>query len=324
MLTHLRSLRSILVCALLALLPVAAAAATPKYTFVEPAERNVVYGMDHGAALLLDVYRPTRPNGLALIFVMGTGFTAEGEYGDIPLKQLNRHLVDVGIFAPLFGGTGHAFDPALAAGFTVFSLNHRLAPAHTWKTQIRDCQRAVQWVRFHAKTYGINPARIGGLGHSSGATMVTFLGVADDLADPKAHDPINRESTRLQAVVTLSGLHDLLAYREERPAGAAIVAAFVGRTIMYQPPGHPIFADHRAASTVSHVTQDDAPMLIYHGDADPAVDSRQSEALARALKAAGVAHELHLLPGADHGQLAKPMTPTPVDHAATWLLARLK
>ena len=107
-----------------------AAPATP-YTFVDPSERNVVYGMDHGAALLLDVYRPATANGYALIFIIGTGFTASGEYNDVPLKELNRHLVDAGIFPPLFGGQSHAFSPALEAGFTVFTLNHRLAPAHT-------------------------------------------------------------------------------------------------------------------------------------------------------------------------------------------------
>jgi dipeptidyl aminopeptidase/acylaminoacyl peptidase len=93
---------------------------------------------------------------------------------------------------------------------------------------------------------------------------------------------------------------------------------------MFETPDHPIFATYREASTISHVTPDDAPILIYHGDADELVDVRQARALDRALTRAGVAHELIILPGADHGQLKQPQQPTPVDHAATWLLAQLQ
>ena len=44
-------------------------------------ERNVIYGMHSGAALLLDVYRPARPNGYGVVFVAGSGWQAEPEYG---------------------------------------------------------------------------------------------------------------------------------------------------------------------------------------------------------------------------------------------------
>jgi dipeptidyl aminopeptidase/acylaminoacyl peptidase len=93
---------------------------------------------------------------------------------------------------------------------------------------------------------------------------------------------------------------------------------------MFETPEHPIFATYREASTISHVTKDDAPMLVYHGDADVLVDVRQAQALDHALTRAGVPHELIILPGADHGQLKQPRQPTPVDHAATWLIEQLK
>ena len=132
-----------------------------------PDRTNVIYGMDHGAALLLDVYRPQKPNGYGLIFVMGTGFTAYGGYDDRPLKELDRWLLEQGIFENLMGEYRQAFAPAVEAGFTVFSLNHRLAPRHRWQSQLRDVQRAVQFVRANALRYGIRPDWIGGMGHSS-------------------------------------------------------------------------------------------------------------------------------------------------------------
>ncbi|MGF1447802.1 MAG: alpha/beta hydrolase [Opitutales bacterium] len=294
------------------------------FAFVEPTEANVLYGMDHGAALLMDVYRPRESNGLGLVFIMGTGFTAYGEYSDVPLKELDRWLVENGIFPALFGGTGQVFEQALERGFTVFSLNHRLGPAHTWQTQLRDCQRAVQFIRHHADTYGIDPERLGGMGHSSGATLITFLGAVEDVADVDALDPIARQSSRLQAVVPLAGMHDALGHLEQRPAGAAMLVSMTGRPITYQPPGHPIFETYRQASTIHHITANDAPMLIFHGTEDAAVDLQQSQALAEALKAAGVPHELVVLPGADHGQLGEPMHPTPGEHAAIWLEETLR
>ena len=39
-------------------------------------ERNVVYGMYSGVALLLDVHYPEQPNGYAIICVPGSGWTA--------------------------------------------------------------------------------------------------------------------------------------------------------------------------------------------------------------------------------------------------------
>ena len=39
-------------------------------------EQNVVYGMYSGLALLMDVYRPERPNGYGIIGIPGSGWNA--------------------------------------------------------------------------------------------------------------------------------------------------------------------------------------------------------------------------------------------------------
>ena len=57
----------------------------------------------------------------------------------------------------------------------------------------------------------------------------------------------------------------------------------------------------RAASALHHVSPDDPPFLILHGDRDPQVPLEQSQRLHDALRAAGVASELVVLPGAGHG-----------------------
>ena len=54
-------------------------------------------------------------------------------------------------------------------------------------------------------------------------------------------------------------------------------------------------------SPIYHVTKDDAPTLILHGDADALVPLQQSEIIVEKLKEAGVPAELIVKKGAAHG-----------------------
>ena len=141
---------------------------------VEPTIENVIYGMDHGAALLMDVYQPKSPIGAGVVFIMGTGFTAYGAYDDLPLKELDLWLIENNVFSDFYGETEQPFVPLLEAGFTVFSINHRLGPKNRFQRQIADCQRAIQFIRHHASDYGIHSNWVASMGHSSGATMATL------------------------------------------------------------------------------------------------------------------------------------------------------
>jgi acetyl esterase/lipase len=218
------------------------------------------------------------------------------------------------------GETYQLFKPMYDKGFTIFSINHRLAPKFKLPDQIRDAQRAVQFIRYHAEDYGIDPKKIGGMGHSSGATMIAFLGMLDDIADSDSYDPVHRESSRLQAVVPISGLHDFhrAATKDTRGTGA-FLGTIVGRTISWQPEGHPVYEAYKGASVIEHVTADDARMLIMHGTEDSAVPIWHSEALAAALSEASVAHEYIALKGATHGSLVEPIDLVPCDYAAEWM-----
>jgi hypothetical protein len=44
-------------------------------------ERNIGYGMYSGTALLMDVHYPVNANGLGVIFVSGSGWSADTAYG---------------------------------------------------------------------------------------------------------------------------------------------------------------------------------------------------------------------------------------------------
>lgn len=72
-------------------------------------EKNVVYGMFSGLALLMDVYYPEDPNGIGLLVIPGSGFSEKGFFGkaDVAAVDGGRRLAWL-LFALLLGSVGGA------------------------------------------------------------------------------------------------------------------------------------------------------------------------------------------------------------------------
>jgi hypothetical protein len=51
-------------------------------------EKNVVFGMYSGLALLMDIHRPAQTNGHALVVISGSGWTSKLGYDAVPLTAL--------------------------------------------------------------------------------------------------------------------------------------------------------------------------------------------------------------------------------------------
>jgi acetyl esterase/lipase len=178
----------------------------------------------------------------------------------------------------------------------VFAINHRAAPRFHYPAAIDDVQRAIRFVRYHAREYGIDPARLGGVGGSSGGHLVGLAAMLSSRGDPADPDPVNRESATLQAVVLRAPITDLANIGTDD--GMAFVVSF-----MELPPGDsPVSsALYAAASPVTHVNAKSPPVLLIHGDADKLVPFAQSTALREALESAGVPVRLVVVPGGEHG-----------------------
>jgi len=262
---------------LLAVLPLCAAAADrPAPVSVE---RNVIYGMYSGTALLLDVYRPAKPNGFGVVFVAGSGFHSDPGYGTRPLKETQIEL-----WGP----------PLTTAGYTVFAINHRAAPTFHFPAALEDVQRAIRYVRAHAGDYGIDPAHLGGLGGSSGGNLVGLAAVRATAGIADDPDAVNREPATLQAVVLRAAVTDL------RNPTTAENANFIV-SYMEAPPGTAAKGSYDAASPVTQVGANAPPALLIHGDADPLVPYQQSVAMEAALRSAGIPVRLVTVPGGVHG-----------------------
>src|SRR5881628_136751 len=225
-------------------------------------DTNVVYGMYSGAALLLDVHYPAPP------------------------KESNQ----VEMYVPSL----------TQAGYTVFAITHRATPTFRYPAPLEDAQRSVRFIRHNAAKYGINPARIGGAGGSSGGHLVSMLGTIGGPGDASDTDPVNRESARLQCIVARAAPLDLL--RMSPSIAKEAVALLLGvRVIEATPKTSVEYKTAWAASPINHVSPEAAPSLLIHGDVDQTVPFHQSEMMEAALKRAGVPVKLLRIAGGDHG-----------------------
>jgi len=79
---------------------------------------------------------------------------------------------------------------------------------------LRDARRALQFVRYYATAFNVDPERIGLLGSSAGAGTSLWLAFHDDMAEPGSDDPIARQSTRVQAALVggTQSTYDLLRW----------------------------------------------------------------------------------------------------------------
>jgi acetyl esterase/lipase len=261
--------------ALAFLLAVSAFAAEP-FTV----DSNVVYGMFSGTALLLDVYRPAQPNGFGIVYVSGSGWTMPLAYSAAELKSNSQSQL---------------YAKALArAGYTVFSVNHRALPRFRYPAPVEDVQRAVRFVRHHAKRFGIDAVRIGASGGSSGGHLVSMLGTHDGKGRADDPDPVERESAKVQCVVARAAPVDFLTGNNANFL-LGMAKPLAGDKVSLE------YRTYVEASPVTYISADDPPFLLMHGDKDESVSYSQSEEMESKLKAAGVTVKLLRIPGAGHG-----------------------
>ena len=191
---------------------------------------------------------------------------------------------------------------------------HGSQPKFTIPECVADMNRAVRYIRSHADDFKIDPNRIGITGASAGGHLSLMLGCAGDAGDPKAKDPVDRVSSRVQAVACFFPPTDFLNYGKPGVKSLGIEPEhqfkppFDFREVDPQPPSCSSRSTWRRAKRSARrcrrsITsrKDDAPTLIIHGDADELVPLQQSELIIAKFKEAGVPAELVVKKGAGHG-----------------------
>ena len=194
-------------------------------------------------------------------------------------------------WCPLAWLTGH--------GFAVASVQYRLSGQAVFPAQIHDCKGAVRWLRAHAGKHGYDASRIGVAGISAGGHLASLLGVSSEVKDLEGVVGGNLDQpSGVHAVVAICGTSDFLMILRGHPGyadspTAATTKLFGGAIREKRDPA-------RLASPVSHVTKDDPPLMILHGEDDPIVPTKLTAQLAERYKAAGAPVTRTLIPKGGH------------------------
>lgn len=242
---------------------------------------GIAYGTRNGQNLTFDVLRPAKPNGIGIV-VMASGQWRSG---------------GPGAFASWIAA------PFLRRGYTVFAVYHTSQPEATVMEIVAQVNRAVRYVRHTASQYGVNPEKLGVTGGSSGGHLALMLATRGGPGPDEASDPVERESSAVQAVAIFYPPTDLLNLGEstENPGDGGPPKSFV-RAFGKDSTNMTIWkVIGREMSPIYHVRSNLPPTLIVHGDADTLVPLDQSQRYAAAVTSMGGSLELLVHKGGQHG-----------------------
>jgi acetyl esterase/lipase len=217
----------------------------------------------------LRVFRPTRPNGHALLLVPG------GAYWFVSVANEG---VDIA-------------ERMLAYGVTVCVLTYRL-PGEGWKDRadvpLQDAQRAMRVIRSRAAVLGIDARKIGVLGFSAGGHLAATL-ATDHSA--RVYEPVDT-ADELDARPCAAGLIYPVVTMEKPLTHEMSRNLLLGES--------PSDAEVARRSAERHVDSRTPPAFLVHAFDDPAVPVENSLRFMSAMRAAQRPVEAHLLQEGGH------------------------
>ena len=213
---------------------------------------------------------------------------ANGKYGDFAANTFDLWRSTSKMPAPLViyihgGGLASGDKSALSvnqlktmqkAGLAVMSINYRLTGQAVLPQHYMDCARAIQYARYHAREFNIDPKLIALTGSSAGGMTSLWLGFHDDLADSKSSDPVLRESTRVKVLAVSSAQTTLVPDAVAKYVGPLANqynsysnGKMFGKTVaeMATPQGVELY---RQISPLTYLTADDPPVWAFYSVPD--------------------------------------------------------
>lgn len=242
--------------------------------------RGIVYGHRHGHDLTLEVVCPAKPSGVCVLIMVSGGWKSS------VLK-----------FQPWMGAS------FLRQGHTLVAVSHLSQPEASVMEIVEDVAHAARFVRHHAKEYGIDPQRIGVVGGSSGGHLSLMLATRGGPGDPAAADPVDRESSAVQAAAVFYPVTDLINLGpstenlHDNGPPKSFRKAFGPKAT--DPNEWKIIGE--SMSPIYHVTKDLPPIFITHGDADTLVPLEQSTRFQKRAAEVGREVSLTVRPKKKHG-----------------------
>lgn len=215
---------------------------------IKPDMENVAYGPHERNVLDFWKAKTDKPTPL-VVFIHGGGFrngSKENYHADGKLAEM------------------------LKSGVSCASINYRFLEHAPIQDILKDCARAVQFLRTKAGEWNVDKDRVAALGGSAGAGSSLWLATHDDLANPKAEDPVLRESSRVrcaalfgtQATYDVTKWESFLGKAEPgfwQEAELALFYHFASKDELATEQGKQVL---RECDMLGWISKDDAPIFM--------------------------------------------------------------
>lgn len=213
----------------------------------------------------ITVHKASKPNGSAVVICPGGGYggLVTGAEGHGIAKWLNNH------------------------GITGVVLEYRLPKGRPF-VPLLDAQRAIRTVRANAKTWSVDPAKIGIIGFSAGGHLASTVGTHFDAGNPKATDAIEKQSCRPDFMILV---YPVITMQTKTHSGSRT-------NLLGKNPTEDLL---KLFSNEMQVTSKTPPAFLAHAKDDKAVVPENSKAFYDALLAEKVPAEYLELPSGGHG-----------------------
>lgn len=246
---------------------------------------DVVYGHKDGLAMTLDVMIPeTRSKNIGVILIVSGSW--KSKKSDISAEET------------LLRGQ-HGAQGLLNGGFTIFLVRHGSTPRYPVPDMIGDIKRSVRFIRLHAKEYNIDPNHLGIVGGSSGGHLALMTALTADEGKADAKDPVERISSRVQAIMAWFPPVDFInwggenGYKMVEKVRPTLFPDMFGKITDLE-------SQLKSVSPIYHTTESAPPLFMIHGDADKTVPLQQSQILKAKYEELKRPVHLTIQPGGPH------------------------
>jgi acetyl esterase/lipase len=240
------------------------------------AHKNIEYATTGERRLLVDVYLPSGKVRPPLVVWVHGGAWRSGDKENPP-------------------------QALVAAGFALASVDYRLSGEAKFPAQVHDIKAAIRFLRSKGNEFGYSTDRIAIAGDSAGGHLAVLVGVSSGVKPLEGTIGEHLDqSSAVQAIVDYFGPTNFVTIlKQSTPHGLSVREPALKLLLGDMPEKLPQPA--KLASPVSHVDENDPPLLIFHGDQDPQVPINQSHEMEGAYERQNLPVEFVVVHGAAHG-----------------------
>ncbi|MDA0658831.1 MAG: alpha/beta hydrolase [Planctomycetota bacterium] len=242
--------------------------------------RELIYAQVSDVPLALDLHLPeaTAPDsGYPTIIWVHGGAWRSGSKESVPIQEL------------------------VERGYVIASVNYRLSPVAKFPAQIHDIKAAIRFLRANAIDLKLDQRKMIVAGVSAGAHLAALVGVTNGHAELEGavgeHLQVDSSVAAIVSFFGASNLRSILS--QSTPYGLNMRVPALELLLGGDPESRADLA--RLASPVEHVSADDPPLLLIHGDQDPQMPIQQSHELHGKYKGVKRPVQFEVVHGGKHG-----------------------